>query len=255
MYVKGLVLEQRMLMPRLGTRKLYYLLKNRFDREKIKVGRDKLFSYLRQEHLLIKPKKNYTKTTQSKHWLHKYPNMVKDMDINGPEQLWVSDITYLKTKEQSTYLALVTDAYSRKIMGYNLSLDLGAESVSEAVKMAIKNRIYKHPVVHHSDRGLQYCSELYQNILKRNNTIPSMTDGYDCYQNALAERMNGIIKNEFLITELKDEKQANTAVRESIRTYNNLRPHLSLNYRTPQLIHKKYPPNHTNLKDICKNLV
>lgn len=242
-------------MPRLGTRKLFYLLNDRFKEEKIKVGRDKLFTYLRNEHLLIYPKKNYTKTTLSKHWLHKYPNMAKDMIIDGPEQLWVSDITYLKTKEKSSYLSLVTDAYSRKIMGYNLSLDLGAESVSKAVKMAIKSRIYNHPVVHHSDRGLQYCSELYQNILKRNNILPSMTDGYDCYQNALAERMNGIIKNEFLITELKDEKQANIAVRDTIRIYNNLRPHLSLNFKTPQLVHKKYPPNLNNLKDICKNLV
>jgi transposase InsO family protein len=255
MYVKDLVLEQRMLMPRLGTRKLYYLLKNRFDRERIKVGRDKLFIYLRDEHLLIEPKKNYTKTTQSKHWLHKYPNIAKGLNVNGPEQLWVSDITYLKTKEKSTYLSLVTDAYSRKIMGYNISSDLRAESVSEAVKMAIKNRLYDHPVVHHSDRGLQYCSEVYQNILRRSNIVPSMTDGYDCYQNALAERMNGIIKNEFLVRTPNNEEQAITAVKQSIYNYNNLRPHLSLNYKTPQLIHKKYPSNHRNLKDICKNLV
>jgi transposase InsO family protein len=255
MYVKDLVLEQRMLMPRLGTRKLYYLLKNRFDREQIKVGRDKLFTYLRAEHLLIEPKKNYTKTTQSKHWLHKYPNIAKGLNVNGPEQLWVSDITYLKTKEKSTYLSLVTDAYSRKIMGYNLSSDLRAESVSEAVKMAIKNRLYDHPVVHHSDRGLQYCSEVYQNILRRSNIVPSMTDGYDCYQNALAERMNGILKNEFLVSTLNNEEQANKAVKQSIYNYNNHRPHLSLDYKTPQLIHKKYPSNHRNLKDICKNLV
>jgi putative transposase len=255
MYVKDLVLEQRILMPRLGTRKLYYLLKNRFDREQIKVGRDKLFTYLRDEYLLIEPKKNYTKTTQSKHWLHKYPNIVKGLDVNGPEQLWVSDITYLKTKEKSTYLSLVTDAYSRKIMGYNLSSDLRAESVSEAVKMAIKNRLYDHPVVHHSDRGIQYCSEVYQNILSRSNIVPSMTDGYDCYQNALAERMNGILKNEFLVNTLINEEQAIKAVKKSIYTYNNLRPHLSLDYKTPQLIHKKYPSNHRNLKDICKNLV
>ncbi len=196
-----------MQMPRMGTRKLYYLLKEDFERQGIKICRDALFDHLRSESMLIRPKKNYTKTTDSKHWLRKHPNLMKDIIPTRPEQYFVSDITYIKTRERTHYLSLVTDAYSRKIMGRHLSDDMGAENVVKAVQMAIKNRITDEDLVHHSDRGLQYCSAIYQKELKRFNIEPSMTDGYDYYQNAIAERVNGILKNEFLIHKCNTAKE------------------------------------------------
>lgn len=237
--IKPLVQAVRMQMPRLGTRKLYHLLKEDFLREGIKVGRDALFDYLRSEHLLIKPKKNYTKTTNSKHWLKKYPNLLKDRKPLHPEEVFVSDITYIKSRERTHYLSLVTDAYSRKIMGYHLSDDMSAEHVVKALKGAVTNRKTKHALIHHSDRGLQYCSSIYQDQLSKNNIQPSMTDGYDCYQNALAERVNGILKNEFLIQKCNTGKELEVLIQESINTYNNSRPHWGLNLKTPNFIHEK----------------
>lgn len=237
--VKKLVLEMRMNLPRLGTRKLYFKLEKHFKELNLKIGRDALFNYLRRENLLIKPKKKYTKTTFSKHWLRKHPNLYKDIEVNRPEQVFVSDITYVKTKQSVCYLSLVTDAYSRKIMGYYVSENMNAENVSKALKMAVKNRINNEKLIHHSDRGLQYCSEYYQKILKKNHIQPSMTDGYDCYQNALAERINGILKQEFLIHKAKDINQLSKIVEQSIYIYNNIRPHLSLEMETPEYRHKK----------------
>lgn len=237
--IKPLVQTVRMRMPRLGTRKLYCLLKNDFDRMDLKIGRDGLFSYLRSEHMLIKPRKNYTKTTNSKHWLRKYPNLMKEMEVVGPEQAFVSDITYVKSRERTHYLSLVTDAYSRKIMGHHLSDDMSSEHVVKALKLAVKNRKTNQKLIHHSDRGLQYCSSLYQQELSKNNINPSMTDGYDCYQNALAERINGILKNEFLLEKCNSGKELEVLVSESIDTYNQQRPHLSLNFKTPNFIHEK----------------
>ena len=156
-----------------------------------------------------------------------------------PEQYFVSDITYIKSKQRTHYLSLVTDAYSRKIMGYHLSDDLSAESVVKALKMAVRHRQSNHSVIHHSDRGLQYCSEVYQQVLRSHKILPSMTDGYDCYQNALAERVNGILKSEFLLYTCNTGEELNTLIDESIHTYNNIRPHLSLAMKTPNFRHKK----------------
>jgi len=237
--VKLLVLNIRMKMPRLGTKKLYVLLKGKFKIQEIKIGRDALFDYLRSENLLVKPKKSYTKTTHSKHWLKKHPNLLKDFKPTSSEQVFVSDITYIKTRERTHYLSLVTDAFSRRIMGYKLSNDMSAENVVQALKMAVANRKTQKTAIHHSDRGLQYCSELYQSELKCSKIKPSMTDGYDCYQNALAERVNGILKQEFLIQTCNTGKELKKVVQQSIDTYNSLRPHLSLNMKTPNFIHEK----------------
>lgn len=245
--MKYLVLEIRREMPRLGTRKLYYLLKEKFKSQGIKIGRDALFDYLKREHLLIKPKKNYTKTTYSKHWLRKYPNLLKEYVPTKPEQVFVSDITYIKSRDRTHYLSLVTDVYSRKIVGYKLSDDMSAENVVKALKMAIKNRVASHDLIHHSDRGLQYCSSIYQKELKQNNIRPSMTDGYDCYQNALAERINGILKYEFLIYKCNNGKELKQLIKESISVYNDKRPHLSLNMKTPNFVHNKKPEKLTSL--------
>lgn len=226
-------------MPRLGTRKLYYLLKDDLDRLGIKIGRDGLNEYLRSEHLLVRRKKNYTKTTDSKHWLKKHPNLMKETKAKSAEEYFVSDITYIKSGERTHYLALTTDAYSRKIMGYHLSDDLSAENTVKALRMAVRKRQSSRALIHHSDRGLQYCATIYQDELRVNQIKPSMTDGYDCYQNALAERMNGILKQEFLIETCNTGKELEILIKESIETYNQDRPHLSLGMKTPNYIHKK----------------
>ena len=237
--MKELVLHHRKRMPRLGTRKLHYLLTPEFAKQGIKLGRDKLFEVLRSERMLVTPAKTYTKTTHSKHWLKKHPNLMNQVTPSRPEQYFVSDITYIKSKQRTHYLSLVTDAYSRKIMGYHLSDDLSAESVVKALKMAVRHRQSNHLVIHHSDRGLQYCSEVYQQVLRSHKILPSMTDGYDCYQNALAERVNGILKSEFLLYTCNTGEELNTLIDESIHTYNNIRPHLSLAMKTPNFRHKK----------------
>ena len=237
--IKPLVQSIRMEMPRIGTRKLYYLLQSEISCLNIKIVRDTFFDYLRSEHMLIKPKKNYIKTTNSKHWLRKHPNLMNEVKLERPEQVFVSDITYIKSRERTHYLSLVTDAYSRKIMGYKLSDDMSADNVLQALKMAVKHRKSNKSLIHHSDRGLQYCSSIYQAELSSNTITPSMTNGYDCYQNALAERINGILKQEFLIETCNNLKELELLVKESINTYNNKRPHLSLNMKTPNFIHEK----------------
>ena len=241
--VKTMVQTIRMEMPRIGTRKLYYLLKSSFEREELKIGRDGLFKFLRTENMLIKPKKNYTKTTNSKHWLKKHPNLFATMELTRPEQAFVSDITYLKSREKTHYLSLVTDAYSRKIMGYKLSDNMNAENVVQALGMALKERTSSKKLIHHSDRGLQYASEIYQNKLKAGSVLPSMTDGYDCYQNALAERINGILKQEFLFHKCNNKNDLDKLVKESIKIYNEKRPHLSLGMKTPNFVHKQRSRN------------
>ena len=237
--VKDLVLELRRFMPRLGGRKLYFLLKPKLDEQGIKLGRDGFFDYLRDHRLLVQPIKRYTKTTHSKHWMKKHPNLMESQKINRVEQVFVSDITYVESDEGVHYLSLVTDAYSRKIMGHEVSNDMRAESVVKALRRAARQRKTRRSLLHHSDRGLQYCSAIYQKELKRHGITPSMTDGYDCYQNALAERVNGILKQEFLLYKCRTLKELKSLVQESVDIYNRLRPHLGLDMKTPDEVHKK----------------
>lgn len=236
--VKAAVIKERIHLPRLGTRKLYYLLNKQIRSKGIKIGRDALFDFLRSEHLLVKPKRSYHKTTNSKHWLHKHPNLLKERKPVRPNEIWVSDITYIDTAEQTAYLSLITDAYSRKIVGYHLHDSLHTDGCAAALEMALKNEKFNE-LIHHSDRGLQYCSTQYQQILNKNNIIPSMTDGYDCYQNALAERINGILKEEFLIVKPNHIGQARIIIAQAVKLYNERRPHLALNYLTPQKVHQQ----------------
>ena len=226
-------------MPRLGTRKLYQLIKPQLVESGIKLGRDGLFTYLREEKMLVRPRKSYTKTTDSKHWMKKHPNLLKGLDIKKPEQVLVSDITYVESDEGVHYLSLVTDANSRKIMGHELSRDMKAESVVKALRQASQACDQTEAVIHHSDRGVQYCSALYQEWLKSCGMVPSMTDGYDCYQNALAERVNGILKQEFLLYRCKSFAELKELIDESILIYNKMRPHLSLGMKTPEQVHSK----------------
>jgi transposase InsO family protein len=238
--VRDMVMRIRSKMPRLGTRKLYYLLKDELIARDIKIGRDVLFSFLRAEQLLIKPKRSYTKTTDSKHWMKKYPNLILDMEITRPEQVWVSDITYIKTTSGNSYLSLVTDAYSKKIMGYELLENLSAAGPVSALNMALQNRKYKDGLIHHSDRGLQYCSAEYVQKLKDHHINISMTQNGDPYENAIAERVNGILKYEFLwIDGFKDHLQAIEIIKESIGIYNRDRPHLSCQMMTPEATHNQ----------------
>lgn len=233
--------QLRYKLPRLGGRKVHYMLKEDFKKRQLKIGRDKLFTILREEGMLIAPKRSYTKTTNSKHWMRKYPNTFKEIFIHRPEQAWVADITYLRTIDGFNYLHLITDAYSKQVMGYRVSKSMNAADTAQALQMAIRRRKYPlMPLVHHSDRGLQYCSETYTKLLRENNISISMTEHADPYENAVAERINGILKDEFGLAEtFEDREQLKKQVRESIDLYNNLRPHLSNGMLTPNQMHKQ----------------
>ena len=237
--VVALVQEKRMVMPKLGTRKLYHLLQP--ELQALGVGRDKLFHILKANHMLIKPKKSYHITTNSHHRFRKHKNLVADMPITRPEQLWVADITYVGSRKNPMYLALITDAYSKKIMGYNVSNSLCTEGALSALKEAIKNRKYPNkPLIHHSDRGLQYCSDIYQEQLQKAGVTCSMTESYDPYANATAERINGILKQEFIEVVRVDKLDImKLLVKDSVAIYNNQRPHLSCYMHTPENMHKQ----------------
>lgn len=237
--VLSLVESVRTRLPRLGGRKLYHILYSAL--EKIKVGRDKLFDILRSNRLLIKPKKRYHVTTNSFHRFKKHKNKIENLRIVRPEQVVVSDITYLGNRTKPMYLALVTDAYSKKILGYDVSDSLNTIGALNALKMAIKNRRYKtEELIHHSDRGIQYCSDLYQKMLKTNHIECSMTEKYDPYQNAIAERINGIIKQEFIgDVQISSIELMQVLIKESVLIYNKERPHFSCALNTPQVMHQQ----------------
>lgn len=225
-------------LPALGTRKLHYVLQPRLASHKISIGRDYLFDLLAEHKLLIRRRKRKIITTDSRHWMRKYSNLIKNISVNRPEQIWVSDITYIRMTNQWGYLSLITDAYSRKIMGYSFRNDMAAEGCVEALQMALNNRIYKEPLIHHSDRGSQYCSHQYVGLLLQNNIAISMTENGDPYENALAERMNGIIKTEFnLYNSQLGFEQTGKLISKSIKAYNSLRPHASCDYLTPEETH------------------
>jgi len=248
--VLAMVLSIRKKMPKIGTRKLYFLLKNDFEKENLRIGRDQLFNILRANYLLIPRRHSYFKTTNSRHWMKKYPNIVKEKELQCSEKVWVADITYLKTKDKNYYLHLITDAYSKKIVGYELSDNLQTSSTLKALKQAINSRVYRHSLIHHSDRGLQYCSKEYTEILKKSDILISMTENSDPYENAIAERVNGILKYEFgLIDTFEDFKNLSQQLDQSIYYYNNLRPHFSLNYNIPSQVHMK---NNVKLKTYKK---
>lgn len=235
------VREIRIEQPRIGTRKLQHLLLSKAQ-EGLKIGRDRLFDLLRWQRLLVTNKRAYHKTTHSHHRFYKHPNLLKENGQSelapSPEKLWVADITYLPVQQGQAYLSLVTDACSRKIVGYHVHDSLHASSVLKALKVTVKTRQSEGELIHHSDRGIQYCSKSYQAFHQKHGITCSMTDGYDCYQNALAERVNGILKNEFLLSKPKDIEQARKMVKESIEIYNMKRPHLALKYKTPDEVHR-----------------
>ena len=256
MIVLTLVKEIRMDIPMIGTRKLIFMLAPLMQEHGIKMGRDQLFDLLRFHGLLMRRRKRMVKTTNSHHWLRKYPNLIKDLVIIAPEQLWVSDITYVRTLQGFAYLSLITDAYSRKIVGYALCESLEATGPTQALKMAVEQRQRKSPftLIHHSDRGVQYCSSEYVDVLEEQNIAISMTQSGSPYENALAERLNGTVKNDFFPKRVyQNYKEAKKAISKSIETYNRKRPHGSVDYFTPEQAHTKEGTLKKRWKHYSKN--
>lgn len=232
-------MERRAHLPREGGRKLYHVIKQKLEEENIKMGRDKLFDLLREENMLVYPKKAYYRTTNSKHRFYKHQNLIKALKPSAPNQIWVADITYLKMLKGHSYLALITDAYSRKIIGYDICDSLELAGSLRALKMALKQLPKGHNPIHHSDRGIQYCSSQYIEMLKKNNIRISMTEENHCYENAIAERVNGILKDEFHLDYCFTNKDsAEKASRNAVKIYNEKRLHLSLNFKTPNQVHE-----------------
>ena len=229
-------------MPRLGTRKLLHKLQPQLTLAGIEMGRDSFFDFLRLHGLLIKTRKRYCVTTFSAHWLHKYDNLLPGFEITAINQVWVSDITYLETDEGFLYLYLITDAYSRKIIGYTLSDNLKAASAVVALKMAIRHSGNGENIIHHSDRGIQYCSEEYTAILKKERMKISMSEPKSPTQNAIAERVNGILKTELISSSYEDIDKASVSIGRAIIIYNFKRRHSSLNYQIPHEVHLQKGP-------------
>jgi len=245
-----MVTQERKLMPRIGGRKLLYMIQDRLP-EELMLGRDSFFNFLRDYGLLVRKKRFRAKTTFSNHWLRKYPNLIKEFIPDGPHQLWVSDITYVETDEGFVYLFLITDAYSRKIIGWSISDTLEANNAVIALYMALSQLpVGVKNVFHHSDRGVQYCCDKYVKLLEKNHFQISMTENGDPLENAIAERVNGILKTEWIYDlKLKTKQEAKEEVYKIINTYNNNRPHCSLDMLTPEQAH-----NHSgNLKKHWKN--
>lgn len=225
-------------LPRTGTHKLYPDLKPLLEQHQVKAGRDKVHEYLKNKELIIKPRKNYVTTTDSKHHFRKHKNLIKDLVISKPEQAFVCDITYIRIKKKFAYLFLVTDAYSKKIMGWSINYTMKAKDGMKAIKMAHRNRRFKTGVFHHSDRGIQYCTPSYIKYCQKKGMIPSMTEELHVYENAVAERINGILKGEFSIgAGFNSLKEARAVIDHSISTYNNKRRHYSLHLFTPNFVH------------------
>jgi len=237
--VVELVKHERLQQPRVGTRKLYKSLHEAFEKQELKIGRDTLFAILRDEKLLIKRKKASCRTTNSYHHFHKYNNLIKDVPITRPNQVWASDITYIRTVNGFCYLALITDMYSRKIVGYDISDSLELAGCLRALKSALRKARPAPGLTHHSDRGFQYCSHQYTGELKKHKIAISMTEDNHCYENALAERVNGILKDEFYLDQCFFSKEhATLATKSAIDIYNTKRLHLSLDFKTPDTVFK-----------------
>ena len=242
-FVEGVVLDSvrsvRRYQPMIGGKKLYALLKSHSVKKDIRVGRDKFFGILRKHKLLINRKKRCVITTDSYHRFHKYNNKVKDKLLTAPGQVIVSDITYLRTESGFIYLFLQTDAWSRKITGWHLNQSLGIEGALKALKMTIGQCSSTIGMIHHSDRGIQYCCHAYVAALQKAGMEISMTEQNHCYENAQAERVNGILKQEFLLDSVfKNQEEAYKAVKEAIYSYNHRRPHWSLDLQIPIKVHK-----------------
>lgn len=243
MIVVDMVNILREAMPGIGTEKLHKRLAPAFEREGIKIGRDKLHEILSEQGLTIRRRRRKPQTTWSKHWLKKWPNLIRELEVNRPDQLWVSDITYIRLRNDDfAYLSLITDAYSRKVVGWALSMSLTTESGPlRALEMALQTIPDGHEgLIHHSDRGSQYCSDMYISMLNGREVAVSMTEKKDPYENAIAERMNGVLKTEFTLGgTFSGYAQALAAAEKDIGVYNTQYPHRSIDMLTPEQAHQR----------------
>lgn len=237
--IKKIIEPIRKKMPRYGTKKLHLDINDRLKENNIKMGRDRFLKFCRKHRLLVPKTKRYFITTDSKHFYRKSPNLIKNLTPTHSEQVFVSDITYIKLTDKHAYLALVTDLYSKKIMGYKLDDNMRVGMVKDALTMALKNCELNHPnIIHHSDRGIQYCCPDYSDFATDKGMILSTTEKYDPYENAVAERINGILKYEFgLIKTIPSIEIANKMLKETVEVYNNERRHWSLQMQTPTFAH------------------
>ena len=227
----------------MGGRKLLVKIEKELRKQGVTIGRDRFFRFLKEEGLLVKRRRRKPYTTDSRHGLPTYPNKFKQRSFTAPNQAWVSDITYIRTQDGFAYLSLITDAYSRKIVGYNISNNMKAKGPMQALRMAFRQLPSGAPgPIHHSDRGSQYCSKDYIKLLESRGCKISMTEDNHCYENAMAERVNGILKYEYGLKEtFLNKKYARIACRQAIRLYTTDRPHMALNMATPQEVHCGIP--------------
>ncbi len=250
------VKELRYLLPYVGTRKLHRMLIDCKYGLPIIIGRDTLFKLLKDNAMLSALKKRYHRTTNSKHSLPSFPNLLKDMTVNQINQVWICDITYIQHPNgKFCYLFLVTDYCSRKILGYALKNSLAAEGALESLEMAIRYAKPSPGFIHHSDHGIQYCCKDYQSKLQKNGAQISMTGENHCYDNAVAERINGILKQEFGLGKLlADIEAARKLTHEGIKLYNSVRLHESLGYRTPNFTYSQYASPQIPLGEVTNNV-
>jgi putative transposase len=237
--VVALVVGERKVQPRLGTRKLHFLLKGILATEGVRLGRDRFFEVLREEGLLLEPKPaEYPCTTNSHHCLPVFTNRIKGLAVSKPNEVWVGDLTYIRTEAGFLYLSLLTDLCSRKVVGYHCGDTLEAGGCLEALKQALAEKPAGATPIHHTDQGTQYCSHEYVDRAQAGGLSMSMTERDHCAENALAERMNGILKSEYgLGGEFKTKVGAHLAVDQAVHLYNTRRPHTALGYQTPQTAH------------------
>jgi putative transposase len=252
-----MILEQidiiRKQQPRCGGRKLFIMFQSFFKQHDIQMGRDRFFDLLKRNKLLIRKTKRCVFTTNSKHLFHRYPNLAKDFKPLKAHELWVADITYIPLKERFAYLFLITDAYSRKIVGFHVSDDMKVSSAVLALKKALAQKPPETIVIHHSDRGIQYCSTEYVQLLQQHQALLSMTQSRDPYENAIAERVNGILKTELISAYYSDIDTASIHIARCITIYNYRRRHSSLNWQIPDEVHKQKGPQIRRWKNYYQN--
>lgn len=233
-----MVRSERVKLPRIGAAKLHFKLAPKLDAMGVSMGRDSFATLLSENNLLVRRKRSSRKTTFSQHRYFKYPNIIRNFTPTAPNQLWVSDITYISVGYGFIYLSLITDAFSRKIVGWNLSRDLGAANALKALKSALKELPKDAMLIHHSDRGVQYCCDAYVAELTKRNVAISMTENGDPLENAIAERVNGILKTEWIYEQrFESFGQAKEYVSRIVNLYNSERPHQSIGYMTPESVH------------------
>ena len=238
--IEQMVRAERSVQPRLGGKKLHILLKPELKKAGVSIGRDRFFEVLDEKGLLLEPLPKSPRTTNSRHSLPVFRNLIADRELTGPNQVWVSDITYIRTDEGFLFLSLITDAWSRKIVGYHAGDTLETEGCLNALERAVKELVDGMFPVHHSDRGCQYCSHVYTERLREYGLGISMTEEMHCYENAKAERVNGILKQEYYLGgSFRTKQQAVGAVDQAVYLYNTRRPHLALKYKTPETAHKE----------------